>query len=358
MEISTVETSNYDELSLFLSQFSGETERLDFWLARFRFWWDKNPACSKELKRGWFLRKNKRIVGFIGNIPLFLQLHGKKAISYAATTWRVLPEYRQQSILLFYKWVGTFSYAPLFCTTPNENVVKVLKSLRFQSFPGKYQQVSFIVINAKEVLETKLKKNAFLSLCSKGIRAGSILNWIQSLQLKNLEKSAWKQVHRLQKADSSFNQLWERTRDRVLTTNIRTADHINWYCFENESHRKELFGYYKNGLLLGYIICWGRIIKRLQLRVMECVDLWIDPQGNGIAESLIHSVMVYAQENSFDIVIFPHFTIHAGKILRKAGLFEMTVPEVQRFFKICPGPAQDINAANSYFVGHQGDYGM
>ena len=40
--------------------------------------WNKNPAYKKGWPIGWVLESNKKIVGYLGNIPLNYYLAGKK----------------------------------------------------------------------------------------------------------------------------------------------------------------------------------------------------------------------------------------------------------------------------------------
>lgn len=65
--------------------------------------WMDNPAFQElpEWPIGWVLEDPRgRIVGSIGNIPLFVHFAGRRYVSASACGWAVLPEYRPYSIRL------------------------------------------------------------------------------------------------------------------------------------------------------------------------------------------------------------------------------------------------------------------
>jgi hypothetical protein len=72
--IKTVTKDDYEQLSLFLVNFQNELRGQAFWQTRFELWWDHNPAFSESITRGWIILDADRIVGFLGNIPSFLQI--------------------------------------------------------------------------------------------------------------------------------------------------------------------------------------------------------------------------------------------------------------------------------------------
>ncbi len=356
-EIFSVTPDDINELSLFLSNFQRLTRKQEFWLDRFTFWWDRNPAFSDKGERGWILREKGVIVGFLGIIPTSFQLRSKKITALNATTWEVLPKYRNESIRLLFKQINFSKNTILFNTTPTGEVVKILKSLKFQSFsgvnntPGR-RKTSLIILNFENVLKSKLGINSFFRLIIK--LWIPILRIFNLLYLRKLNKTELTNVRQVMKADILFDQLWERTKNMYQNTNIRTADIINWYCFGMQDNKKEIFGYYKNNQLLGYIICTN--YKPKNLRIFECLDFWFDPAEIHIVGSLINFTLKYARDNSIDLIIFPHFTSELGRYIRGLGLLAVKAPLQEKFFKVNANMLDSINETNSYLVSLQGDY--
>src|SRR5204862_2980909 len=102
-----------------------------------------------------------------------------------------------------------------------------------------------------------------------------VLDLFQAIRLRGLESSRRADVRELTRADETFDDLWQRTRTRWANTNVRTAQMVNWYCFAKQPAEKRLFAYLEGGELLGYMVL---LVKGdAGRRLMECVDVWIDP---------------------------------------------------------------------------------
>lgn len=89
------------ELAAFLqTQFLGEgacTEEM--WLRRFRHWWDENPFREAHPCRGWCLRDEGKVVGYLGAIPTFYEdASGKPVPALIATSWAVAEGHRHASL--------------------------------------------------------------------------------------------------------------------------------------------------------------------------------------------------------------------------------------------------------------------
>ncbi len=171
MEVETVSNIHYDELIEFLSNFEDETRDSEFWRSRLYFWWDQNPAFSDKIERGWVLTRNdnNKIVGFIGNIPTFFHFQGKKIIVFNATSWRVNNKYRNQSLSLIFKSVGYSKNSLQFDTTPSDDVINILNSLKFQQFPLLSSWTYNTLLNPYNILRSRVRKGKFLLIFLKPV---------------------------------------------------------------------------------------------------------------------------------------------------------------------------------------------
>ena len=93
-----------------------------------QLWWDLNPSFSSAPSRGWLLREQGRIVGFLGTIPIKMQLAGKESLSFGGTTWRVAPEFRGTSMLLKRRQMEDQKDHLHASTTPRREVAKMMIS--------------------------------------------------------------------------------------------------------------------------------------------------------------------------------------------------------------------------------------
>jgi hypothetical protein len=359
-QILSLMKQDYDELSCFLSRplWPWAIGRA-MWLSRFHLWWDDNPAFGDDATRGWLLKENNEIVGFYGIIPSRFQCLGKEMIAFSATSWYVLPAYRNQSLQLLYKIMNASRETILFSTTPSDNVIRVRNLLKFKLIPKgpniqNATSARSILLNFEKVFILKAGKNLFSRIAAKLLNP--FFNIYQAVRLWDLRKSDIRNVKEVIKANSSFNRLWEKTKTMYLNTNVRTAEVLNWYCFGKKGFEKKLFGYFENDNLRGYIIC--REKERKSLRILECLDLWIDYDSDFIISALVNYVWHFAEKNPIDLVIFPHFTDSLDRHLKNIGLMTTQLGPRRDYFKCQEEISNNVNESNSYFVGAQGDYGL
>ena len=162
VELLEVTQNDYDSLcSLFI--ISGDKRGIPFWHERFRLWWDNNPACGENVEKGWILKDGQQIVGFLGNVPSLFQFNGEKTLVYNTTMWEVLPEYRNKSMQLLFSFLKAAKNTIFFCTTPSDEVEKILNRLKFQTLPRDVNDRSVVLINPKNFLKSRLGKKPIIS---------------------------------------------------------------------------------------------------------------------------------------------------------------------------------------------------
>lgn len=97
---SVIQAEDLPELAGFCSRFPGDGRSEAFWTRRLRHWWPDNPAWSSDWVHGAKLVDQGRIVGCTCAIPIRARLHGREQQVVVRSSWRVLPEYRSQSVAL------------------------------------------------------------------------------------------------------------------------------------------------------------------------------------------------------------------------------------------------------------------
>jgi hypothetical protein len=346
--------ADYARLARFLSSFEDETRAQDFWVRRFNLWWDANPAFQEGVPRGWVLCVDNTIKGFLGNVPSQVQLFGRTVTAFGVTTWRVLPAYRSHSLRLLHQALRCAKGSISFDTTPSDDVVRILKSLKFQLLPHfENLKRSVIILNLRRFLASKLHGKVLAD--AGGWLAEPVLRAFQDWRLGVRRKCDGIEVRHLTRADSSFDELWVRTRNLYSNTSVRSAAAINWHCFVNEDFRKFLFGCFIAERLVGYLIAASRI--RDGLKVLSCLDVWLDPDVHLALSVLLAATRHRAQEVDFDLLEIPHYNHSLGRRLNSLCLFQRTaVGERSAFYKI--QELDSLDPAESYFVGMQGDRGL
>lgn len=351
--VQSVEPRDYEDLAAFLAQFGDETRNIDFWEARLRSWWDENPSFLDPLERGWILRHGMQIVGFWGGIPSKFLINGEESTVFGGTTWRVLPEFRRRSMLLYGRKMQAHKDALFFSTTASQLVTKLHTLRGYQPICGVQgtSERSIVVLDYGKLIQQRFQGIGGRILAS---FLRPLLAPYRNLQLRRLNPRGI-EVRKLSKADSRFDELWERTKNQYLHTNVRDAKSVNWYCFAGP-FKKVLLGCFIKERLVGFIILMP---DETSAGLLNCMDLWLDPEENEreVVGALIAKAAQTAREKSMDRMWIPHFNQHLAEILGDLRL-PMRPMGGTGFFNGPKEMLSKIISDNSYFVTAQGDQGL
>ncbi|MGV3662324.1 MAG: hypothetical protein ACO1TE_19215 [Prosthecobacter sp.] len=106
-----------------------DTHGLDgnIWRRRMAHWWDENPFSALCPERGWLLRQEGRLVGFLGLIPVCYAVHGKPTPAYMASTWRVDEPHRNASLPMFMRLRRLGAQHLVVDSTPTPDVQQLMR---------------------------------------------------------------------------------------------------------------------------------------------------------------------------------------------------------------------------------------
>lgn len=355
-EVVQVGPEPHGRLARFLAGFPGQATEEAFWIDRFRVWWDENPAARSGVPRGWMLHSGGQIVGFLGNIPSLVQLGGREAIACNATTWRVLPAYRNQSLELMARLMGAARESILFDTSPTDEVALLLEAMGFERLPTVGDRASLVVIDARRLLGSVYGRNRMMKFGARQLLA-PVVAAVQSVRLRRGRQSRLAPVRELRRADAGFDRLWQRTRLVHPTTNVRTAEAVNWYCFAGGGTAKTVLGCYRDEELAGYLVL--RVRAGSGFSVLECLDLWSEPLDVEVVASLVDAASALARRRALEAIVLPHTTKAVRSCFRRMGLLEWAYRERPAYFKLGRGAAPGaMMEGASCFLRSQGDRGL
>ncbi|MFH1068702.1 MAG: hypothetical protein V1794_03680 [Candidatus Glassbacteria bacterium] len=353
-EIRQIFAEDYGRLAVFLAGFAASYPPAESWLARFRHWWDANPAFSAGIPRGWAIEdKTGGIAGFLGSIPSFLHLPGRSGglLVFSATTWNVLPAFRSHSLKLLEKFLESSHESIAFDSTPSPDVLKILSVLKFR-------RVTFSRKTAYRLLDPV---SLFLGRYS-GNLAGRLLS---GSALPKLLAADWflrfgkaggkpdPAVRLIDTADSTFDRLWEQTR-QSCPGSCRDARTLGWYCFGNPEGKKILIGYYRGDELLGYAIF--RSGQKGSAKSLVCLDVFTLPGCEWVSGPLLDRGEFEARKLGCALLtvlvpLGPAEKEITGKFLLKKNR------EFAVYFKAGP-EYQKLIAIESLHLYAQGDHGL
>ncbi|MBI4676320.1 MAG: hypothetical protein HY748_01930 [Elusimicrobia bacterium] len=372
-DIAAVVPADYTQLARFLAEFGGQGAAVpggkpfsipgggpgpggtrEFWLSRFRLWWDENPAFRPESPRGWMLRRRGEFCGFLANAPSLMLAGGRVLQVFSVSTWMVGPEHRDASLDLLFKQMESCKGTLLFDTTPTELVAAIIENLGFERLPWGGERESFVALRPAACLKARFAGGPFLpDWAWRG--AGWLFGKLQGVRLGPGRQSQGLRVEGSKEAGPAFDRLWERTKGLHGLTNVRSGEVLRWHCFADAHVEKKLFSCWAKDEVVGWMI--AKVRPRRGLRSLEVVDHWADPSVQGTFEALTSFLVSWARESGHDLLTFGHFSPAFEKALRSAGLLETSLRTRRRYCLVGPGCPVRVSPQASYFTGLQGDYG-
>jgi hypothetical protein len=346
--IEPVRADLYRSLAEFNAHFEDESRPVEFWMDRFRSWWDDNPAWDDRAVRGWTLITGENIVGFVGLFPSYFQLNGAETRAWISTTWRVHDAYRGQSLKLMSAVVSSAGNQLLFSTTARREIAPVMHVLGYRRMPALGGRRSLLVVDAARVAAVV------------GVRAVSAMARacgpvVRRVHFRVFALLARPGVHvrQVYAADGAFDALWDRTCRQYPTATVRNATWVNWQCFANRWFAKEVVAAYDGSHLRGFAVALAAEWKGL--KVLDCIDLWYDFDDPAVAVALMRGLADLAIARNCHVVQVPHFNEAVGRALSSRGLFSANREAIVGYWR---GPKPVIDGSttqNVYLTLIEGD---
>jgi hypothetical protein len=136
--------NDYPEINALEVSYSLETRGYEEWTHL----WDANPAYKEVVTawpRGWVLENvDHQIVGYLGNIPLWYEIDGKRIIAATSRSWVVDSAYRNYSTLLLNHCFKQQNVDLYLCTSANRQSSAILDMFNSSRVPvGAWDQSIF-----------------------------------------------------------------------------------------------------------------------------------------------------------------------------------------------------------------------
>jgi hypothetical protein len=116
-----------DELIPWLVRTDAQTLSAETWRRRLSHWWDENPFSTLCAERGWLLRYEGEIAGFLGLIPACYAVNAEPSPAYIASTWRVDEKHRNASLPMLIRLKKLADSKIIADTTPTPAVKELLQ---------------------------------------------------------------------------------------------------------------------------------------------------------------------------------------------------------------------------------------
>lgn len=324
---------DYKSVVRFLAKSTNGLFSEDFWLGRFEYWWDNNPAMDKDICRGWGLFDGRGdVYGFIGNIPIKYYIKGQVKTVCSATSWYVEDGYKQRSLEIFMPFFR--QNAPLLLdTTPTEKVANILLRLGFRNLEHAWLKKDAIYpITLNEFWDFFVRRsssNIILSFILKtaGIFLISLIKVYQEIKKLKLHATDQYNFREIKKFDDSYSSLWNEVKEKYDIVAVRDQIALNWFFFGSKDllSSRRVIEIRNDKTLIGYAAV--KIVNHSQTgkgyNYFEVVDMVINSDDYCAYVAVLRGLLKIAQnsEEKITLVKINPFDKKIEGCLKKYGFF-------------------------------------
>lgn len=303
-DLTTLESSDLNDLAGYLNGHYLDNEPVEFWLNRFDNWWTNNPYHTSDDSMGWILKSDEGIHGFIGCFNSKLSIDGKETLVKNITTWSVNEEAKHYSLKLLNTLILAFPKSLIFCTTGTKDVTKILKAYKFQSYLKEEDiNSSVLPISPLNTLLFKAANRTFNIPLFSSIERG-----LTSFLYSTFFVGSSNPFHFRVMSPNDLTEIenfWQSVKNDLPITTWRNAEYFNWHCFEDKSFSKILIGIYEKDTLIALATM---VILDKKIQILECRDFIT--QSNrfsdaSLVNATIKSFLKIARQYSLDLVSVP-----------------------------------------------------
>ena len=261
--------------------------------------WKNNPVTRSKKNHwpiGWVLENDeKRVVGYLGNIPVAYEFRGEKIIAAVATSWVVDEAYRNYSISLITNCFFSQVSARLFLnTTASYTAGKVLSVLKAQVVPANsHDTVVFWIVNYRKFISALFLKKRFPLRAIISQPVSLVMRCIDKITLKNRHLNrCHADIQFCAAFDERFDVFWhalkERYYDRLLC--VRDSLTLNWH-FASAIAQKKIWIFFSEdkSRITDYSIFLRQDNPEIGLKRVVMVDFQTTSENSGSLIEMVSS---------------------------------------------------------------------
>ena len=282
---------DYDEIALLATRYRLEPETREDWVHL----WANNPVYHQlpNWPIGWvFENEDKRIVGYIGNVPLLYEMGGQRLTVAASRGFVVDIPYRSYSLSLLNQFFKQKAVDLFLSTTVNPEACKPHEAFHALRVPvGTWNEAAFWITNYRDFSACVMAKNEFRATrwLSDPLSVGL---WLRD----GMERRFWKtkgdgvEVSFCNHFDDRYEDFWQQLRHnfpRRLLAN-RSRETLEWHFKRPVENAKAwVLTVDKGSALAAYAIFLRRDNSALSLKRMRLVDFQVLGGNTELLRALI-----------------------------------------------------------------------
>lgn len=284
----------------------------------YRHRWMDNPARSADHVLGWVLDSSTDgIVGFVGMVPVRMQIGGREIIGVCGSSYSVLPAYRAYSLSLYKQLMDLGDRHFLVTTTAGQIPSKLNQRMGMNKIPvmNFAQQLLWLVrpeVAVKWALgESRWK--AWYRLAEQ-FPGASVLKGIARVWFVRHRRLRIKcpklSVEPVVSFTKEFDELWENNKKDYGITTVRDQAFLTWRHLQITSAlgRTFVFACRDNGRMRGYITLQARSQEAGYLTGHYVVtDLFYERARKDVLYNLMNHAFEFARAHGCSVFEVSNF---------------------------------------------------
>ncbi|MGI9072209.1 MAG: hypothetical protein ACR2JB_13060 [Bryobacteraceae bacterium] len=304
--------------------------------------WANNPVYrqySNSWPIGWVLEdSNRKIVGYLGNIPFSYEFEGKELLAAITRAWVVDLAYRGYSMLLLDYFFSQENVDLYLTTTLNGNAFEGFKSFAPLPVPsGDWDRSSFWITNPAGFLESALttKEIPFARLLSYPLSAlSSMRDRFTHGGIANSRKRI--DIQFCSAFDERFDSFWKELRKRRTRVLLgkRTREVLDWH-FRYALLRNEAWIFYisEGSRLLAYSIFYRQDNTKYGLKRMRLGDFQTVADDELLLLPMLSCALERCRRAGIHMLEILGVSQERAQVLAKSGPHGRKLPSWSSFYK-------------------------
>lgn len=252
-----------------------QTKEYDGWLHL----WKENPVCAgnQTFPIGWVLENEERkIVGYLGNIPLAYEFSGQRLTAAATSGFVVDKSYRNFSLLLMNAYFKQKNIDLFLNTTANYEGEKVFLAFKAQRIPAPFVDIAlFWIIGYRSFIASVfLKKKLPLGFMAK--YPLSLGLWaLDKLIQRNRFIEPKKKIEIYEGFDQRFDEFWQKLREKRsnVILGVRDQKNLNWHFKYALTNKKAwIFVLTRDSQISSYAVFLRQDSPKIALNRIRLID--------------------------------------------------------------------------------------
>lgn len=329
---------------------------------RLRWMLFANPDGQEQIAKGWILRSQNEIVGFLANVVRRMSFLGKDHLVACTANYVVKPSYRFHGLKLAKAFFDQSQVNHLLCSSGSDNSIQILKRFGAQQIVGG-DNAALFVFNSAPIVSCFLKKkghaNNFLyAVLGEGFRSA---NWLKQCFSRKLARDDTITIKEAVSFSDEVNELYKRNRLRDKVVSYRDSKRLNWLFVDGPINRPNTLirNAYKENRLCGYAVTQDRNIDGCNLKYRRVMDIFYEKDGCSVFDVLIKHLVKESLEDGMDCLEFQSMPEYVISRLASCGAWRRKLSENP--FLIYSRDETYSNLANQaskwYLVPSDGDGG-